>query len=186
MFAPAFYLTLATALSVAAVASPLATRSGSERVFLANCYDGYPGSEMQYYASDAESFTGQQPDDIAFIGPQAAVITPFEGRTISGTFESGDVFTSVIAAGADSLAPNEFAGTGSNDYTNFNCYRDNGRQLFSAIWGEYTQVCYSEYYCKDVSFLYRVGCSYLTDFHRLNPLTITSNEDKVSVMRGCY
>jgi hypothetical protein len=166
MFAPALSLALATALSLAAAAGPLVARdfnqipasslsprSSSERVFLAYCYGGYPGSEMNYYSSDAESRTGQRPDDVAFIGPDAAIITPFEGQTISGTFSSGDVFTSEIAPGAQNLADFEFAGTGRNDYGNFNCYKDDNRLLWEGLDGVYEQVCYSQYYCEDVSFL---------------------------------
>jgi hypothetical protein len=163
MFTSAVYLIIAASLAVASAAPSfaqgdsnhtsslaLSPRSSDERVFLANCYYGYPGSEMLYYSHDAESFTGQQPDDIAFIG-NGPNQTPFEGQTVSGTFESGNTFTSEIAPGAQNLANFQFAGTGRNNYHEFNCYKDDDRELFSAIWGEYTQVCYSKYYCQDVS-----------------------------------
>ena len=165
MFTPATYLALAATFSLGSMAAPLSTaatnqtsslqlspRSSDERVFLAYCDYGYPGSEMLYYKTDTASFTGQQPDDIAFIGSVPAT-TPFEGRTIRGTFESGNFFTSEIAPGAENLADFQFAGTGRNAYHNFNCYKDDGRQLFSALWGDYTQVCYSKYYCEDVSYV---------------------------------
>ena len=108
---------------------------------------------MNYYSSDAESRTGQRPDDVAFIGPNAAVITPFEGHTVSGTFSSGNVFTSEIAAGAQNLANFAFAGTGVNHYHGFNCYKDDNRLLWEGLDGVYEQVCYSQYYCEDVSVL---------------------------------
>ena len=109
---------------------------------------------MNYYSSDASAQTGQRPDDEAFIGPNAAIITPFECHTVSGTFSSGDVFTSEIAAGAQNLADFAFAGTGANDYHGFNCYKDNNRLLWEGRDGLYEQQCFSRYYCQDVSVLF--------------------------------
>ncbi|MCJ1336345.1 hypothetical protein MMC09_001621 [Bachmanniomyces sp. S44760] len=153
-----FLLAIAISFSLSAVAvslvvgafkqESLSPRSSSERVFLVYCYGGYPGSEMHYYNSDADSRTGQRPDDVAFVGSEAPVITAFEGHTVSGTFSSGNVFTSEIAPGAQNLADFTFAGTGVNDYHGFNCYKDNKRLLWEGLDGLYEQVCYSQYYCE--------------------------------------
>jgi len=37
--------------------------------------------------------------------------------------------------------------SGKNNYRNFNCYRDNGHQLYN----DGTYSCFSIYYCLDVS-----------------------------------
>jgi len=144
MFAPAIFTAVATILTLAVIArgsvqKPLEDgafkQSSDERVFLANCY-GMPGqgkgyvvsSEMDYYITDAESRTGEQPDATAQISYNT--LTSWEGNTISGTFHDGNVFVSNIAAGADKLSNFAYAGSGYNNYGPFNCYKDNGRFLF--------------------------------------------------------
>jgi len=166
VFAPVFTLVLAASLSLSATAAPLvarnidqtlgsrlAPRSSTERVFLAYCLGGYPGSEMLYYSNDAESRTGQKPDDVAFINPDAAILSPFEGHTVVGIFPSGEVFTTEITPGAENIANFAYAGTGQNQYHQFSCYKDDNRLLWQGMDGEYEQACYSQYYCKDVRVL---------------------------------
>jgi hypothetical protein len=151
--------------------------TSDERVFLANCVkideggcEGFlqtqdlrkrgldcnisPGcsyctSEMDYYAHDAESRTGQQPDAVSQIDESAPI--QWEGNTISGKFQGGDVFVSVIDRDAQNLDDFDFAGSGYNNYHNFSCYKDNQRVLYSVNTGNYGLECVSIYYCEDVS-----------------------------------
>ncbi|MCJ1399589.1 hypothetical protein MMC11_002791, partial [Xylographa trunciseda] len=130
------------------------TRSSTERVFLASC-SGYPGqgagyvvsSEMDYYATDAASRTGAQPDARVVISQGS--YTTWEGNTISGTFPDGNTFVSQIAAGAQNLPDFEYAGSGYNNQINFTCYKDDGRALWSWGAGGFGYGCVSVYYCED-------------------------------------
>lgn len=40
-----------------------------------------------------------------------------------------------------------FRSWGSNGYKNWNCYKDNGRQLYRTSGPEWSNTCYSVYYC---------------------------------------
>ncbi|MCJ1226666.1 hypothetical protein MMC12_003319 [Toensbergia leucococca] len=111
-------------------ANPLAKRSG-ETNYLVNCaLGGTTYSEMDYYSNGANSQNGQQPDDTCEV--DVSGYETWEGHSVSCTYQdSGVTFTSNIYSGAQSQPNYSKAGTGQNNYHSFNCYKDNGRLLFT-------------------------------------------------------
>jgi hypothetical protein len=152
-------LLLAFGLAAQVLSSAIPKRDSTERVFLANCVSTYdnsdgtaviPSSEMLYYSTDAASKNGN-PSAVVKLTSNSYVT--WEGESISGTFQDGDIFVSYINTGAQNLANFDFAGTGHNNYQNFNCYKDDGRVLtkVESPNGLFNEPCYSIYYCEDVS-----------------------------------
>ncbi|KAK4139901.1 uncharacterized protein C8A04DRAFT_15446 [Dichotomopilus funicola] len=145
---------VAFAILAASAAAGIVKRSG-EGVHLANCYQQsplgqIPFSQMLYYADDAEASQNVKPSN----SNQCRVTNPggggwkqWEGSSITCTFPSNTYFTSSIQSGASSYSVGAYAGSGRNNYHNFNCYRDNNHQLFN----DGTYSCWSVYYCLDVS-----------------------------------
>ncbi|KAK4150219.1 hypothetical protein C8A00DRAFT_37171 [Chaetomidium leptoderma] len=130
----------------------LGARAG-EGVHLANCYQNsplgqIPFSQMIYYADDSQASQNIVPSS----ANQCRVTTPgggpwktWEGASITCTFPSNTYFTSNIQSGAGSSTVGTYAGSGKNNYHNFNCYRDNNHQLYN----DGTYNCWSVYYCLD-------------------------------------
>lgn len=122
---------------------------------LANCGSDtghYIRSALFYYADDSQSNSGNPPpsQNGANANGNGALVT-WEGQAISGSFATGEKFTSHIQAGAGGFSVGQFAGTGNNNERQFVCFRDNERQLFRTT---QANACFSIYYCLDVSFLY--------------------------------
>ncbi|KAF7560934.1 hypothetical protein G7046_g3189 [Stylonectria norvegica] len=107
-------VSLITAL---AVGSQVAT---AELIYLVNSSKGGEvSSGIAYYADGAEP--PSQPTDYVDVAHGSNVV--WEGHTIKGTFGSGTSFTSNIFADSASKRMNAWAGTGSNGYKNWNCYK---------------------------------------------------------------
>ncbi|KAH8888952.1 hypothetical protein GQ53DRAFT_748500 [Thozetella sp. PMI_491] len=118
---------------------PLVYKVQADAIHLVNCDLGY--SEMLYYVNDADSQNGQVPAD-GDICQWVRTIT-WEGQSNSCTFRTGVTATSNIQSGAGSYAVGKYAGSASNGFHNFNCYRDSNRLIYKS--GEAS--CYSIYYC---------------------------------------
>ncbi|KAK0612773.1 hypothetical protein B0T17DRAFT_620172 [Bombardia bombarda] len=74
----------------------------------------------------------------------------WEGSKRCATFDTGVQFCSTINSGAQNLVTTGvYAGSGSNGYNSFNCYKDNGRALFMTGSGSFNQNerCEAIYYC---------------------------------------
>jgi len=76
----------------------------------------------------------------------------FEGQILSCTFPTGVTVTTNIDANAASLADYTWAGWASNGYEDFNCYKDNGRQLYTFENSDGQKSCNSIYWCNPVSW----------------------------------
>ncbi|MCJ1308797.1 hypothetical protein MMC25_002452 [Agyrium rufum] len=146
--APALLLSMFVATTPVTTASPLAERSG-ETVYLSNCVENesgvqFPSSEINYYSNGANSQNGQLPTDACVAG---AEFVTWERQSHSCKFSDTEVsFTSHINSNGNQVALYSYAGSGSNGFTNFNCYRDNDRLLYQDI----IRVCHSIYYCLDL------------------------------------
>jgi hypothetical protein len=144
-------LTIFNAFLLSASASTVHVKRSSEIVYLANCHTpkGAEYSEVDYYANWAGSQQGQRPNDACGIDDSGYIT--WEGSERACTFsDTGVTFTSDIASDAQSLPDYSYAGPGWNGYTNFNCYKDNGRLLYKLG----ISSCYSIYYCLDVSYYF--------------------------------
>ncbi|KAK3935248.1 hypothetical protein QBC46DRAFT_272166 [Diplogelasinospora grovesii] len=152
-------LTTLTSLALLALGASAGTvnKRNGEGVHLANCYQNsplgqIPFSQMLYYADDAQASQNVVPSS----SNQCRVTTPgqggwetWEGSSITCTFPSNTFFTSDIQSGAGGYSVGAYAGSGENNFRNFNCYRDNNHQLYN----DGTSSCFSIYYCLDVSWL---------------------------------
>jgi hypothetical protein len=154
-------------LGAASVLNPgyQSKRDERERVFLANCSRGwnsapsYSTLRMAWYANDDDSHAGKRPDaEIVIEGSWGKdpnrPLGKWEGRQISGTFDDGNTFVSNIKSGADTLADFNYAGSGYNAFHGFNCFKDNGRQLWLSRdpQGGGGEGCWSSYYCEPVCY----------------------------------
>ncbi|KAL6786343.1 hypothetical protein J3E68DRAFT_432898 [Trichoderma sp. SZMC 28012] len=121
----------------------------TEIIYLSNCLksvsSGSPtaSSEIIYYAASAQS-NGQVPPTQDQCTVSASSYTTWEGQSRACKFSTGVTFTSHIEAGSHSFP--SFSGTGNNG-KNWNCYRDNGRGLFTTSGPEWSRTCSSVYYC---------------------------------------
>ncbi|KAL9113756.1 MAG: hypothetical protein Q9227_002201 [Pyrenula ochraceoflavens] len=115
----------------------LATRASPETVYLSNCNEFEPGihfSEIDYYAAGSSSQNLEQPTDTCGGITENGGWVTWGGKPISCKFsDSGVTFTSNIAGNGQSVAQFSKAGTGSNGFKNFNCFRDNQRTLYTRI-----------------------------------------------------
>jgi len=140
-------LLLSAVVALAAPSSLVVPCASNEGVYLSNCDEFEPGilySEMDYYSNaKSGSQDEEQPQATAYV--QNGYVT-WEGQQVCATFSSsGEQFCSNIESGAGSYATGAFAGTGYNDETDFNCYKDNGRTLYTST----GIICKSIYYCFD-------------------------------------
>ncbi|KAK0609591.1 hypothetical protein B0T17DRAFT_512688 [Bombardia bombarda] len=111
----------------------------ADALHLTDCnFGGGSYSEILYYTNDADSYSGQAPADqnnICQWVTQKSWTSPQ-----SCTFRSGVTVTTNLS-GASSVGA--YAGTASNGYHNFNCYKDSGRVIYTISSGS----CNSLYYC---------------------------------------
>ncbi|KAL7928617.1 hypothetical protein V8C35DRAFT_332620 [Trichoderma chlorosporum] len=117
-----------------------------EGVHLANCgvsFDNPDTSLMVYYPDDSKSNTVAASQNIAYASPSEGVVA-WEGNTWTGSFATGETFTSHIKSGSWEFQ--QYAGTGNNQQTQFACFRDNNRELWRA---SAVYACFSIYYCLD-------------------------------------
>ncbi|KAF5708099.1 myroilysin precursor [Fusarium mundagurra] len=107
-----FVAALAGAQSVAAY----------EYVYLVNSVRGNEvSSGMAYYGDKNPPGKMARPSDYTDVTHGS--FTYWEGKTIKGTFRSKVTFTSQIDASAVKKDVNAWAGTGSNGFKKFNCYK---------------------------------------------------------------
>ncbi|KAK3934218.1 hypothetical protein QBC46DRAFT_325500 [Diplogelasinospora grovesii] len=156
--------TALTTLLLAAVASATPTpvdfetsadvlaKRDTEIVYLANCQSEVSCctptqyySQILYYPASADSNNGQAPTAANTCTVNSNSLLTWEGSAQSCTYSSGVTFTSHIDAG--SHAAYSYSGWGSNGFKNWNCYRDNGRLIFSQSRPEAENHCNSIYYC---------------------------------------
>ncbi|KAF5566564.1 myroilysin precursor [Fusarium napiforme] len=97
-----------------------------EYVYLVNSVKGNEvSSGMAYYGDKNPPGNMVRPSDYTDV--THGTFTYWEGKAVKGKFRSGVTFTSQIAAGAVKMDLNAWAGTGSNGYKKFNCYKSIGR-----------------------------------------------------------
>ncbi|RDL37989.1 uncharacterized protein BP5553_05422 [Venustampulla echinocandica] len=144
---------LHTATAVPVEATPfeaeITKRGPNEGVYLSNCQGGATWSEIVYY-SNAKSGSqhGEQPQAIDIINASGTI--HWEGSQICGFFQdSGETFCVTIQSDAQTKATGAKVGTGHNNETPFNCFKDNNRNLYSGNGFS----CQSIYYCFDVSIM---------------------------------
>ncbi|KAF9894288.1 hypothetical protein FE257_007791 [Aspergillus nanangensis] len=144
-------LVAAAILPIAVSNAVLQTRASSDGVYLTYCWEETNNtwtSQFPYYANALTgSQNGELPDDNTFAADSIAI---WEGNRICATYaDTGVQFCSSIVADANSYAVGQFAGAGANEYAGFNCFKDNGRQLFQKKdpATSLTTQCFSRYYC---------------------------------------
>ncbi|KAF5592396.1 myroilysin precursor [Fusarium pseudocircinatum] len=102
--------------------------TAADTLYLVNSWKGNEiSSGMAYYADghDATGGTGgSRPDDYVDITHESHII--WEGQPVKGTFGTGVSFTSNIFADAASKHDNAWAGTGTNGYHTYNCWKRTG------------------------------------------------------------
>ncbi|KAL7928221.1 hypothetical protein V8C35DRAFT_318692 [Trichoderma chlorosporum] len=152
------FITAISLLLTAANATPIdlaesdlqsVEKRDTEIVYLSNCLrivsSGSPtaSSEIIYYPASGQS-NGEVPPSEDLCTVSASSYTTWEGKSHSCKFSTGVTFTSDIEAGSHSFP--DYSGTGTNG-KNWNCYRDNGRGLFTTSGPEWSLTCSSVYYC---------------------------------------
>lgn len=133
----------------------LVRRTAGETLYVTHCYDsnnvGPTNSQLDYYTKGStKSQHGEQPDATATF-PRASdgVFVTFEGNTVTGYFSFESYATIKINSNGQEVGNGNFAGTASNNSgQKFNCYKDNGRLLYTS--SSTSNHCYSMYYCMDV------------------------------------
>ncbi|KAF4457680.1 myroilysin precursor [Fusarium austroafricanum] len=96
--------------------------SALEYVFLVNSSKGGEiSSGMAYYADNHSPGNGARPSDYTDVTHGSNI--HWEGKAVKGTFGTGVSFTSNIFADAASKRANAWAGTATNGFRNFNCYK---------------------------------------------------------------
>jgi hypothetical protein len=146
------------ALSLVAMASMVhMVVASDEGVYLADCSAAEElsyRSEMAYYSNArGGSQHMEHPTDFVFLNNNKPVT--WDGRQNCGRFGTGETFCVTIAGNGKDLVCTSFlvmlplfeyhllipskpvgayAGSGHNDQTNFNCYKDNGRILHSKLY----------------------------------------------------
>ncbi|TAQ87644.1 hypothetical protein B7494_g4035 [Chlorociboria aeruginascens] len=130
----------------APISFPVGRRDSNEGVYLVNCEtNAFGWSEMAYYSNaKQESQNGQTPDTTSIVDSSSFIA--WEGQEVCGFFQSsGETFCSDINSDAQSQATGAVVGSGGNDQTGFNCFKDDNRELY----GTDEFVCFSIYYCYD-------------------------------------
>ncbi|KAH8892259.1 hypothetical protein GQ53DRAFT_841067 [Thozetella sp. PMI_491] len=131
-----------------ATVSLLFSLAAASEVHLADCFTknnaggGYMTSWMFF-----GSMNGQQP-----AGENSCAISD-EGRGWSAwlwglhecRFSTGVWFQATLNKNPSDLKFGDFAGTGTNTFEHFNCYRDDGHVIISNT--QDFESCYSQYYC---------------------------------------
>ncbi|KAF5694694.1 myroilysin precursor [Fusarium denticulatum] len=99
--------------------------TAADTLYLVNSWKGNEiSSGMAYYADghDATGGTGgSRPDD--YVDVTHGSYATWEGQPVKGTFGTGVSFTSNIFADAASKHDNAWAGTGTNGYHTYNCWK---------------------------------------------------------------
>ncbi|KAK4234942.1 hypothetical protein C8A03DRAFT_46812 [Achaetomium macrosporum] len=104
-------------------------------------------SHIFYYANSASSQNGNAPSNDNQCTVSGDNYAWWENGSPHCSFPTGVTFTAHIDADAQSRPLYSWAGWGSNGYKNWNCYKDNGRQLFTTSGPEWSETCTSVYYC---------------------------------------
>ncbi|KAI7758877.1 hypothetical protein ACKAV7_011489 [Fusarium commune] len=115
--------------------------TAADTLYLVNSWKGNEiSSGMAYYADGHEPSDGPRPDDYVDVTHGSHVIwegQPVKGKSFEslekaavdwqlGTFGTGVSFTSNIFADAASKHDNAWAGTGTNGYHTYNCWKRTG------------------------------------------------------------
>ncbi|KAH8771467.1 hypothetical protein BGZ57DRAFT_896167 [Hyaloscypha finlandica] len=136
--------------------SLLSTSYATESIHLSNCFSAWDtgaltySSEMEYYADDATSSNGQIPlssNICQTVHYPTSAFTTWPGNAVSCTFSSGVTVTAHIDSNAGSRPLFSGCGWATNGFKNFNCFKDNGREVYSVDFGEGRTTCDSYYYC---------------------------------------
>jgi len=125
-------------LATIAAVVPLLGFVAADALHLVDCnFGGGIYSEILYYANDGDSYNGQAPADnnICQWVVQVDWTSPESCQFRTGV----TVNTNVHGVGA----VGQWAGTATNGYETFQCYKDSGRQIYPISSGS----CNSEYYC---------------------------------------
>ncbi|TAQ84500.1 hypothetical protein B7494_g7168 [Chlorociboria aeruginascens] len=122
----------------------------NEAVYLTNCVTPASGaafSRMDYYSNGKlNSQSLQTPTDSMNLTTTGWQI--WEGRQVCGPFpDTGEIFCSTIESNGQAVAVGAPAGFGSNQQQAFNCFKDNGRILYTFSGSQ----CNSQYYCFDAN-----------------------------------
>ncbi|KAL7947659.1 hypothetical protein V8C42DRAFT_318393 [Trichoderma barbatum] len=139
----------ATPVDLAESNSVSLEKRDTEIIYLTNCEkrvsagEGAIWSEVIYYPASGQANGQLPPSQNTCLFSTGNYVT-WEGQSHSCRFSSGVTFTSHIDGGSHSF-PN-YSGTGNNG-KNWNCYRDNGRKIFTNSGPEWSASCYSVYYC---------------------------------------
>ncbi|KAH0531129.1 hypothetical protein TsFJ059_000001 [Trichoderma semiorbis] len=129
---------------IAAVLAAGAGLVAADQINLINCSGAAPSFSLEaYYPDGATANYDPNENDLCYpVGDQNEVV--WEDGT-SCTFSSGVTFTTDLELAATEFAPYTYAGTASNGYNSYNCYRDDGHTIFTL--GEGSIYCDSIYYC---------------------------------------
>ncbi|KAK4118427.1 hypothetical protein N657DRAFT_651261 [Parathielavia appendiculata] len=117
------------------------------RYLVSCCQPEAHSSHIFYYSASANSQNGNAPasNDQCAVTTDNYVWWEQDGRSCK--FPTGVSVVTHIDADAASRPLYSWAGWASNGYKNFNCYRDNGRTLFTTSGPEWANTCSSVYYC---------------------------------------
>ncbi|KAM5354902.1 hypothetical protein ACJ41O_001548 [Fusarium nematophilum] len=117
-----------------------------EYLYLVNSQKGNEiSSGMAYYGEGHTASGGRRPDDYTDVVHGTNV--RWEGRSVNGTFRTGVTFTSKIFADAAGKGPNAWAGTGSNGFSKFNCYKETNPGASRLLYTVDGWSVYSIYWC---------------------------------------
>ncbi|KAL2194267.1 hypothetical protein P885DRAFT_43442 [Corynascus similis CBS 632.67] len=152
-----------TSLLALASASPVAISSkeinslekrDTEIIYLINCRRDVScctpqthSSHIAYYPASGQSQNGEVPSSSNLCTVDANNYAWWEQDGKGCTFTTGVTFTSHIDSDAQSRPLYSWSGWGTNGFKNFDCFRDNGRELYRTSGPEWANRCNSIYYC---------------------------------------
>ncbi|KAF2467622.1 uncharacterized protein BDR25DRAFT_233806, partial [Lindgomyces ingoldianus] len=112
-----------------------------EVIWLSNCQNsqGIKSSQIAYHSNPRN---GDYPQSIATVPTSWDQAVNWEGRTVSATFQDGNVFTSHINSGQ--VAEYGYAGSGENSASSFTCWKHWQPNLYQMEGGG---QCSQVYWC---------------------------------------